>query len=118
METWMIASPRNYIPSQPVRNRSYLAFVRTFPCAGCGSRRRVEAAHTGPHGLSQKASDLDTIPLCRFRCHPAFDANPEAFAQLHRLDIPFLIRKLNRFFFRGFINKASGGTLNTSEAKR
>jgi hypothetical protein len=34
----------------PVYDPAYLRFIRGFPCAVCG--RRAEAAHTGPHGLS------------------------------------------------------------------
>ena len=52
----------------PTRSSAHLAFIRSLPCAVQGCRchyRRVEAAHTpGSRGMSQKRSDLDTIPLC------------------------------------------------------
>src|SRR6185369_14296789 len=57
----------------PARDPKYRAFVRTWTCVVCritaemGSlfHCRVEAAHTGPHGISQKASDHTCVPLCR-----------------------------------------------------
>jgi hypothetical protein len=52
----------------PAHDWKYLAFVRTHPCCACGRMRWVEAAHTGPHGLGQKAPDRDAVPLC-VRCH-------------------------------------------------
>jgi hypothetical protein len=53
----------------PARDAEYRAFVRSFPCAACGSTRSVEAAHTGcDGGMSQKSSDYSCIPLCP-DCH-------------------------------------------------
>jgi hypothetical protein len=49
---------------KPVRNPHYLRFIRTQPCCVCGRTWGVEAAHTGPRGLGQKASDESCIPLC------------------------------------------------------
>ncbi len=65
-----IGSARLYLPSKPVRDPAYRRFIRSLPCAACGKSRFIECAHTGPHGLSQKASDLDCIPLCANPCHP------------------------------------------------
>jgi hypothetical protein len=48
-----------------IQHPKYLKFVRGLPCAVSGRTYGVESAHTGSHGLSQKASDLDTIPLAR-----------------------------------------------------
>ena len=42
---------------KPARNPGYLQWIRTLPCSVCHTTRAVEAAHTGPHGLSQKSSD-------------------------------------------------------------
>jgi hypothetical protein len=54
---------------QPARDWAYRAWIRTWPCAVCGSTRYVEAAHTGlDGGMSQKASDYSCIPLCAL-CH-------------------------------------------------
>lgn len=50
---------------KPIRHPAYLRFVRGLPCAVSGRTWGIEAAHTGPHGLGQKANDLDTIPLAR-----------------------------------------------------
>jgi len=50
---------------KPERNKSYLAFVRKLPCCICGKTWGVEAAHSGPHGVSQKAPDTSALPLCR-----------------------------------------------------
>lgn len=57
-----------YVPRKPALNFRYRAFVRSFSCVACGSLRYIEAAHTGPRGLGQKANDMDCIPLCA-KCH-------------------------------------------------
>lgn len=51
---------------RPTRCPKYLDWIRTLPCAvpACGSVSNIEAAHTGPHGLGQKAPDYQAIPLC------------------------------------------------------
>ncbi len=99
-----IHSPRLYQPSRPVRNPQYRAFIRRLPCVACGSTRRVEAAHTGPHGIGQKASDLQTIPLCPY-CHQKFDANQHGFAEHTGFSVPALVMRLNQFWFE----KLNGG---------
>ena len=48
----------------PVRDRGYLAWLRTLPCAFCGRHGSSEASHHGRHGMSSKASDLDAVPAC------------------------------------------------------
>jgi len=53
---------------QPARSPKYLAWIRTFPCLLCRRLRGVEAAHSGPHGIGQKASDFSALPLCS-DCH-------------------------------------------------
>ena len=53
----------------PARDAEYRAFIRSFPCAACGSNRNIEAAHTGSDGgMSMKSSDYSCIPLCP-DCH-------------------------------------------------
>jgi hypothetical protein len=47
--------------------------------------------------MSQKASDLTCIPLCR-RCHDAFDAAPQEFAEQHQIEVPVLIQRLNQVY--------------------
>ena len=54
-----------YRAESPARDKKYLAFLRRLCCVICGSYRLVEAAHFGPHGIGQKSSDLDALPLCR-----------------------------------------------------
>ena len=51
--------------AKPYRNKKWLAFIRSLPCAVTGVRRGVEACHTGPHGVGQKAPDDTAIPLIR-----------------------------------------------------
>jgi hypothetical protein len=86
---YTIAS-RLYRAVKPVRDRLYKAFIRTFPCAGCGQSWWIDAAHTGPHALSRKASDLLCIPLCR-GCHESYDAAPADFAWTHnQMDVEAL----------------------------
>lgn len=94
-----IRSERNYTPSKPSRDPGYLHFIRTLPCACCDSRRGIEAAHQGPHGMGQKASDLSAIPLCQLHHRRGPKAyhklGPVAFAETHQLDVTGLIVRLN-----------------------
>jgi hypothetical protein len=55
-----------YTEPAPVRDNEYREWVRSFPCVVRGCRRKSETAHVGGHGLSQKASDLCTVPICHF----------------------------------------------------
>jgi len=52
---------------KPLRSPAYRSWIRTLACAFCGAWSS-ECAHTGPHGLAQKASDFNAIPLCPV-CH-------------------------------------------------
>jgi hypothetical protein len=65
---------------KPMRDRRYLAWIRTLPCVVCGSTRRIEASHTGPHGLGQKSPDSSAIPLC-YRHHRT---GPDSYHRLAR----------------------------------
>src|SRR5579863_6853665 len=71
-----------------------------LPCLVCGARRGIEASHTGPHGLGQKSPDLSAIPLCARRHRTGKDSyhklGPRKFAELHDLDIPAIVARLNR----------------------
>lgn len=84
----------------PARDAGYRTWVRTLPCAACGSDFQVEAAHTGSDGgTALKASDYSCVPLCR-GCHTG---NPrsyhaigrERFATLWSLDFGELVTRLN-----------------------
>jgi hypothetical protein len=84
---------------KPTRNPGYLQWIRTLPCSVCRTTRGVEAAHTGPHGLSQKSSDLCAIPLCA-RHHRTGDDSyhklgPRKFAEVHQLNIPAIVARLS-----------------------
>lgn len=63
----------NQVPQNP----EYLKFIRTFSCilnglqCKAGLRQKlhvcsgqIEAAHTGAHGLKQKAADETALPIC------------------------------------------------------
>lgn len=92
-----INSKALYHPGQPVRDPAYLRFIRTFPCIGCGTQRRIEAMHTGPHGLGQKSSDLKALPGCH-ACHLEHDANPGWFLEKRQLDREDLIEMFNHLY--------------------
>ena len=84
---------------KPIRHPGYLQWIRTLPCSVCQTTRAVEAAHTGPHGLSQKSSDLWAIPLCA-RHHRIGDDSyhklgPRKFAEVHQLNIRAMVARLN-----------------------
>jgi hypothetical protein len=86
--------------SKPIRDPKYLAWIRTLPCSIRDCRARiVEAAHTGPHGLAQKASDRGAIPLCP-RHHRTGDDSyhrlgPRKFQQVHGISIREIVERLN-----------------------
>jgi hypothetical protein len=84
---------------KPQRNPRYLAWIRTQQCCVCGSRRAVEASHTGPHGIGQKSPDSSAIPLCAKHHRTGVDSyhrlGPRKFSEHHRLDIPSIVRRLN-----------------------
>ena len=79
-----------YRAEKPIRNLLYKRWIKRFACIACSGTRDIDPAHTGPHGMSQKACDMGVLPLCR-KCHGAFDADPRGFAILRNLDIPALI---------------------------
>lgn len=82
-----------------VLNELYLQFIRKQPCCVCGSRKGIEAAHFGPHGLSIKAPDKDALPLCHLHHKDSNESyhslGPVDFAELHGLNVPTLIAKFN-----------------------
>ena len=84
---------------KPVRNPGYLHWIRTLPCAVCRTTRTVEAAHTGPHGISQKSSDLSAIPLCARHHRTGHDSyhklGPRKFAEVHQLNILAIVARLS-----------------------
>lgn len=90
-----IGTSRLYRPSKPARDERYLQFIRGFACCVCHWNRRIEAAHTGPHGLGQKSSDYSAIPLCDV-CHrlgvkSLHSLGPVEFERVHELSIAGLV---------------------------
>ncbi len=84
---------------KPQRNQRYLAWIRTQPCCVCGSKKGIEASHTGPHGIGQKSPDTSAIPLCPKHHRTGNDSyhrlGPRKFSEKHSLDIPALVRRFN-----------------------
>ena len=84
---------------KPMRHPGYLQWIRTLPCSVCQTTRAVEAAHTGPHGLSQKSSDLSAIPLCVTHHRTGDDSyhklGPRKFAEVHQLNIRAIVWRLS-----------------------
>jgi len=56
------------------RNKKYLAWVATLPCASCGIENDTIVPHhiigVGQGCMGSKSSDLETAPLCH-TCHHA-----------------------------------------------
>ena len=75
-----------YISAPPVRDENYRRWIRSWPCIVCATRRAIEAAHTGPHGVGQKASDLSCIPLCQ-QHHADLHRGVLDFQERHGIDI-------------------------------
>lgn len=86
-----------YRGTKPVRNRQYLRFVKQFACVSCCGTRLVDPAHTGPHAIGQKGSDMDVLPLCR-KCHVEYDADPKGFTVRNGLNVVELIRGFNQLW--------------------
>lgn len=89
---------------KPVRDRKYLAYIRRFPCVGCGSTRWIEAMHTGPHGLGQKSSDMKALPACD-DCHRTGNESmsklgPVKWEEVHGKDIAALIVMFNGYWVK------------------
>lgn len=80
-----------------------MRWVKTLPCAVCGrigsDSFAVEAAHTGPRGLSQKADDSTCVPLCLSHHRSAKDSHHtlgKRFGPHHGINLPALVERLNR----------------------
>ena len=92
--------PRRVERRGPPRDSRYRAWIRTLPCATCGSAWQIEAAHTGSDGgTSQKASDYSCVPLCK-DCHTAgrtayHRIGKQEFERKYGIDFRALVRALN-----------------------
>lgn len=101
-----------YQPDPPARDPKYLTFLRRLCCVVCGAFRWVEAAHFGPRGMGQKASDYDALPLCR-RCHRTgvgsyHELGARRFVEVHSLNVQLHQRQCRAGYRR---------TLTLAEAK-
>lgn len=92
---------------KPVRSEAHLAWIRSLPCVVASvtviRRHRqltcahwIEAAHVGPHGISQKASDLDTIPLCRHHHEELHKNGRMAFESKYLLSFHEILERLRK----------------------
>jgi len=106
--------------NKPERDQGYRAWIRRMPCLACfwkaqgwdywnslerqrGARplqtTPTEAAHTGPHGISQKASDRTCIPLCRLHHTEGPDSyhklGEKKFQPQHGIIIRKIVKALN-----------------------
>lgn len=85
----------------PARNSRYRAWIRSLPCAACGSGDAVQAAHTKNAGMRIKGSDYSCVPLCHC-CHREYDnglRSKELFEVDHNLNLADLVRRLNHDWF-------------------
>ena len=77
METPIDAELRRVEKPRPrLRDRGYLAFVRSLACCSCGASGPSDPHHwsaTVRRGVGQKLDDLLTVPLCRL-CHTIYHA--------------------------------------------
>ena len=96
------------------KDPAYLKWIRTLPCVCCRwpifwetlhvqprESGRIEAAHVGGRGLSQKCNDRETIPLCRWHHRTGPESHHRAakrFWEIWAIDKTELIRKLNEKF--------------------
>ena len=86
---------RSSLRRGPVRDRNYLAWIRTLPCAHCGTSHGIEAAHTGSDGgMRLKASDTTCVPLCR-ECHQAAPVSYHRDRAAMGIDWEALVSRLN-----------------------
>lgn len=97
--TFRIAPGAFYSGRAPQQDRTYLAFVRSHPCAVCGDWRNVESCHTGPRGLSTRSDDRSAINLCRKHHRLNNDSlhalGPVKFEERHNVVIAELREQLN-----------------------
>ena len=101
IQAFQIANFRIYRHAKPLRDPDYLRFIRRLPCVACGKTWWIEAAHTGPHGLGQKASDYRAIPLCggALGCHKELDRiGLVRFEVVHGLDVEASIAVFLAFY--------------------
>lgn len=79
---------------------SYVAWLHTLPCIVGHSEihypAKIEAAHVGVRGLSQKAPDREALPVCIFhhtQGRYSLHVMGKKFWEFHGLDKDYLIAK-------------------------
>ena len=86
------------------RNPKYLAFVRSLPCAMCGSMIDVQAHHIKSignlSGVGLKANDQYTMSLC-VDCHCRMHTTPELWPDQWEYVARALGRAVEEGFFGG-----------------
>jgi hypothetical protein len=78
--SWLKRKPRKEVI--PIEVLQYWAWIRKQPCAVCGTRRWIEAAHVGMRGLRQKSDHWEVIPLCSTGHHRE---GPESHHKLQKI---------------------------------
>ena len=99
--------PRTSSLVKPVRDKKYIAWLRTQQCLVCrrfpSTAFPIEAAHSGNNGagMGQKATDLDALPLCG-SCHRTGRCSYHSFgieahwADFQGIDLALFRRELQR----------------------
>lgn len=102
--------------NKPVRDKSYRSWIASLNCIvpGCTSVNLhkwtaagawTEAAHTGPHGISQKASDYSCVPICHWHHLESRDSyhklGERKFEAHHRISIKEIVKVLRARYEAG-----------------
>jgi hypothetical protein len=83
------------VQRKPVsRDTAYLKYIRSLGCTCCDATNWIDAHHVGTKVMSRKASDYETIPLCRAHHDECHQLGAKRFALKHSLNIPELLARL------------------------
>jgi hypothetical protein len=98
--SWLKRKPRRYVVPDDIL--AYWDWIRAQPCAVCGGRRGIEAAHVGLRGLGQKCDGWEVLPLCKTHHARGLPASHHTlgkkFWSFHNLDRYPAIRKYWRLY--------------------
>jgi hypothetical protein len=78
----------------PAQVPGYRAWIRQQASVVSGSTRYIEAAHTGPHGMSQKSSGYTCIPLTHEEHMELHHVGPAKFQAKYNIDFAIVIEAL------------------------
>jgi hypothetical protein len=78
----------------PDKAESYRVWIRQQASVVSGSTRYIEAAHTGPHGISQKSSGYTCIPLTHEEHMELHRTGPAKFQAKYNIDFAIVIEAL------------------------